>query len=832
TLSFALKTPGHDQVLPSAATGQIANLTNMGGGRYSARYVVPKVNYPHLSIITAIDPNTPHSHAATCIRLMGAVNYPVQTTPNSSVILRIGDREYGPVQASASGKAAVPIVVPPGTGTATLISVVEGKATEEHIDLRVPETKRLQLLPIPKTMPANPRLKIPVHVAVFTPTGEPAGDASLMLTPTAGNVGEVTYLGNGIYRADFTPPESNMALEATITAQLKGSSIQSDDAEIKLIPQPPAFLTLTAAPTFIPQGNKTFKIFAKALDFNGDGVADRDLILNAAGAKLTALQDMRGGDYRADFTITGTGLIEVHGMVVSSPSENPLRYVLLVPSEQRINNDGKTHSVVNVLTTDAFGAPVPNVAVKLKSSGDGEFPEAVTTDANGVAQAAYVAGQKATLVRIEATAGEARGSTAILQASNTADIKLPLSGTKELLLIGSGLHEIMPYVNITQEGGSNVVSRIPGTGGAGEVTMLDIKVSPETGRPGGTVNVTVKATDSEGKGVAGQQLDFLTTAGKFSPAKDLGDGQYQADLQIDASASDQVKVHVSAATGTMASLMVPVSDDAAADADNAWGDLTGNEDTFGGDVTPEPTKVPKPKPETDFPWFRLRLSGIGSTYAYEQRPSQTPGPLLPEVLAVGKSAGGRNATPLGGEIEIRGWLPPVTYLGFDVKARTSRYAISAEEFQGSAGDWLYDVSADLEGRYPFEFGNTQVWIGAEIGFRYTDFMVFRGCLEPDCSVEYGPLGLPGLGLGGNIGAEINKFYIIGGTSQALAFGTVRYGTTVDFNLGYQILPNFFADAGFTGVWRHLTVEGKDSGLERGELSDSQIIFKLGVGYSM
>jgi hypothetical protein len=55
---------------------------------------------------------------------------------------------------------------------------------------------------------------------------------------------------------------------------------------------------------------------------------------------------------------------------------------------------------------------------------------------------------------------------------------------------------------------------------------------------------------------------------------------------------------------------------------------------------------------------------------------------------------------------------------------------------------------------------------------------------------------------------------------------------VDVNVGYQLVPQAFVDAGFTMMNRRLILEGLDSGLDRGELSDGQMMFKVGFGYSM
>ena len=100
-------------------------------------------------------------------------------------------------------------------------------------------------------------------------------------------------------------------------------------------------------------------------------------------------------------------------------------------------------------------------------------------------------------------------------------------------------------------------------------------------------------------------------------------------------------------------------------------------------------------------------------------------------------------------------------------------------------------------------------------------------------MTYEGLGLYGLGLGAEIGADIGeKFYLHGGVSEGLAYFSLPYVTTVDFNAGYQITPAFFVDLGIASSTRKIKVVGTQSGLDLGELTDGQVMGKLGVGFSL
>jgi hypothetical protein len=133
---------------------------------------------------------------------------------------------------------------------------------------------------------------------------------------------------------------------------------------------------------------------------------------------------------------------------------------------------------------------------------------------------------------------------------------------------------------------------------------------------------------------------------------------------------------------------------------------------------------------------------------------------------------------------------------------------------------------------PYDIGEHTVWFGAKLGFRFTDFMVFKGCLEADCQVFYEPLGLPGISIGVEGGVDVGEdFFAILGFSEGLAYFSVPYVTAFDMQFGYQLTDYLYAQTGFTRQTRTLALEGKDSGLERGSLSDGQSIFNLGLGFS-
>ena len=78
-------------------------------------------------------------------------------------------------------------------------------------------------------------------------------------------------------------------------------------------------------------------------------------------------------------------------------------------------------------------------------------------------------------------------------------------------------------------------------------------------------------------------------------------------------------------------------------------------------------------------------------------------------------------------------------------------------------------------RAPFRAGDDMFWAGARAGFHYDDFIFFEGCLDqPGCEIGYRPLGVPGLALGPELGAELGPAFVVASYTFGFANGTSPY----------------------------------------------------------
>ncbi|MEZ4318119.1 MAG: invasin domain 3-containing protein [Myxococcota bacterium] len=747
TLSFQVDgdVPAADLEI-AASSGEVTDVTDMGGGLFTARYKPPSVNYPHLAIISAVARNHADLAASTVVKLQGAVDFPVTAAAGTSVVLKIAGGDYGPVKMDASGKGKVPIIVSPGINEARKVVVKDGQREETPFDLQIPETRRIAFMPPTGGVPLDGRAH-PVRIVVRKPDGSPDGGANLELSVDKGTLGKPRHVGDGLYVADFTPSAAGVA---KISADLPGTQKNQTELEVTV---------------------------------------------------LGKLPDTVGWDALASVPA----------------SSGSAAGVVIVPRSRVVHADGSAKVTLFVAAVDTAGYPVPGARVELSAS-SGKVPGSVTANASGVATAVYTSPAKAGFVRIAGTSGALSTEAALVATENPIELVWPRSsgaqGDWEARLPGEsasgGTGVTTPEPTEPQP-----VSKSMDVAAAGaEITAVEL-TPPTSVAPGSTLVLTARALTEDGKGVPGAEIDFLTNAGTFGPVTDAGDGTYTAELSVPKKATGELKLSVVAGSGAMARSTLAIDPGAIAPVPDK----------------PRPDKPPKePKEAADTPWLRVRAGGAGGSYKYAQRPSESPGPLLPRSLVVGGPDGGSPAGLAGIEADARAWFLP--YVGAHVGFRSTRYSISAETFSDPAPDWITHLRADAAVRYPFAVGSDQFWIGASGGFQLDDFIVFKGCLEPGCEVTYEPLTLPGLEVGAELGAEVGPLFFIGNVSRGFAFATVGYRTGVDVDIGYEVHENVFVDLGGAFISRRLRVEGDTSGTEFGQLEDTQLVGRLSVGFQL
>lgn len=858
-----------------ASTGTVTNVTNLGGGQFSALYTVPTVPYPHVAILSVVDRADPtHSYGTLAIPLSGKVDYPVTVAPNARVMMKIAGQQFGPVQADAQGRARVPVVVPPGVSAGEIVQIdASNQSVTQPIDLKVPESRRVALMPTASAFPSDARVGVPLRAVVTTADGKPDGNAQVVFTTSAGTITAATHEGNGVYVATWNPPNGNAAGQATVNVALADKpTTQADSLALSLVPARPAKLVLSSEPTALPPGADGLKVFAKVSGPDGAGLGGRALSFSANGAKLKdAVKDLRNGDYQALFSTTGSGAVEVMATVASSVTGNPLARVVAIPVRSRLPADGLSNTALFVATLDEFGYPVPNVPLTLKlSSGDGALPQQGSTNAEGTALIYYTAGRKNQLVNMEVNANGKVATASVLQVPDALSVAaLPPSGSKaerDLLVEWS---TALGSLRVEREGQTGMmVPAMTAPTAIGRASRAALSSEPASVAPGGTVKLRIKIMDDNGAGVGGQKLDFLTSAGTVGAVSDLGGGNYEAQLQVPANASGDLRVSVATVDGGASSFIrVPVGG-----AESAWATTPTVvattpapaattspfappaavvEDPFATSTrtepatTPAPTPAPSPTPVAttptstasvakvkktpapagDHPWMRIRLGG--AVGAYEMHQLETN----PSQLFDGKFS--IPTTSYGAQGQVRAFIPGVPYVGLELGGAFAYWAVDAGAFcdklgtcdGGTLDDFNRDFRVLAIGRYAFDVGANRYGVGIRAGGMWSDtpYVTVGDALAIDHETMVG-----GLALGAEVSAEFGEHVFVDiDLTEGFAAVSAPYDTRVGGEVGYAFTRSVFASLGLDASFR--AVELEKDGEKIGEVSDSTVAGLLSIG---
>lgn len=409
--------------------GEIGEIAAMGNGRYVAKISVPRQREPGLALVTVSDKRRPE-------RIFGVLALPItakktitaRAPSGASVLLKVDGREFGPIEARGGRARVDDVLLAPGITEAVQVTVKDGNPVESTLDLNVPPSRRLLVVPPPAGIPADPAVSVPLRVFVASPDGQPDPAAKLVFETDAGTVSEVKHEGFGVYVADFVPKAGGVARQARLTVSIDGEKTQKDSLMLAITPGRPESLEIAVDPDPLGEARQaTLTVKAKAAD--GSPLPAR-VGLNLTGAKAGSWTV--GREQGQGALTTYGGPVEMRISAQTPATGNPLHQLVVVPSKSWLANDTISSTMLTVVALDVHGYPVAGVPVKmLLEKGDGSLPKEVTTDAYGLGQVFYTAGDDTEVVRIRATAGEATAAVPLLQGPVVLkDVELPVSGSE------------------------------------------------------------------------------------------------------------------------------------------------------------------------------------------------------------------------------------------------------------------------------------------------------------------------------------------------------------------------------------------------------------------
>ncbi len=779
----------------NANVGEIQALTPAGAGRYSAIYIPPVAAFPQVATISVWDADEPsRTFGFFSIPLIGKVPYPVDARQAGvTLIFRVGETTFPPVVSDASGKASIPILVPPGikSGSVEMIQPDNTRSTQQ-IDLGVPLFNRIAMGGIPDFLPADGTFQTQVRTYVVDELGKPADGEDVIFSATQGSLDDVTFMGNGLYEATYTAPQTSSSSRVTITASiLREEAASSDSVEIGLEPGGPARVKLTADPERITPNVKKVKLTAELLDAEGQlSTAGHRVEFRTEKGPIRNPKVVAPGVFSVEVPVKWNVKTRVQAIAgVRGNRQRPVQLVAL-PMEDQVVTGQKVP--VTVLALDRFGNPVAKVAINASvAAGGGSVTRSVETDARGIGTVLYAAGPLSGLATVSFTVGERSYDAPIWQALDPIpNFEFPLTGgQKRVAILGkwmalraartlsgsqSQAGDQPPVTSAanpwggstTAETSTPVVPDKASVGKADLASSIEVAVVPSSvPKTGGTVNLLVRILDKKGTLVPGETVILLSDGGIVSNKIDNGDGTFSALLTIPPGMDrSQVQVTATRPAGDVASFAtVKIGGPAGADkrrktrkARKQPPAVQGKKPAATTSAKPKGARITDPKEAARRRSMRsgrlskrtaqLTIGWSPGYYHYDSEPCANAADEGPCASAGDASLQhfdflkSQVRAPLLGSVAINAeWFPFQEYAGVRAGFTQLSYSTNFEaEAPGGTGhcsshfcDGMSLLNVDFQGRLPLLKDKGPLDVLGRVGYQYQDLVVFRRLWNPE-----------------------------------------------------------------------------------------------------
>lgn len=512
--------------LLSCTAGTVTEATAAGDGTWVARYTAPEdLTDPRTVIIAAAD-------AAAPTRILGWASLPlkvrrsvsIEVPPDASTVLTVGDASYGPLKASPAGSVAFDVDLDPGFPHGRVEAAPPtGETVDKVVDLPLPDYPRVGFIPLPPAIPADPTADpLPIRVVVNDLGGGPVREPLPEILSSRGQISAVSSTRiPGVFEAAFTPPDQPG--EVVFTAAFEGSRTT---ARLELLAPVPV-VSLTADPETLAEGERDFAVTARVKDARGAGLTGRPPQLQVEGATVRArLRDNGDGTYTARYRLErGREAAVVTAVPPSTPSQLHAHRLLLWTGRNAFPADGTSRIPVTVMALDAFGLPVPGIAVTLAvPQGDASVPPSATTDDQGLVRTFVTSGQTPGLVALQAEAAGLTAAAPLFQvdAAHVAPAVEPSGNLPHLEELAAWRASI-PTLTVAREGAGADV---------GPPAVVEVSTIPPYTTPGAAILVTLRISDANGRPVTDVTPQVTSTPGTVGGITDNGDGTFNLPVQL------------------------------------------------------------------------------------------------------------------------------------------------------------------------------------------------------------------------------------------------------------------------------------------------------------
>lgn len=156
----------------------------------------------------------------------------VKAPPRAKVVVSVGAASYGPVAATASGEAAVPVKLPPGVASAQVtITERSGKNRTQTVPLPEPRFPRLQIVALESPVQGHP---VRLQGFVVDDSGNPAvALPPLAVSAEQGTLGPIEAKEGGVFEVPYTASAGS-----TAPVRISASPLEDTDRAFTLQVEP------------------------------------------------------------------------------------------------------------------------------------------------------------------------------------------------------------------------------------------------------------------------------------------------------------------------------------------------------------------------------------------------------------------------------------------------------------------------------------------------------------------------------------------------------------------------------------------------------------------
>jgi len=345
-----------------ASVGEVEEVRRIGPGLFEARYLLPTTRYPEVAVLVAFAP-WPHpdapSGAAGALRVALAteVELPGSSEPGAQLTLQIADRTFGPTTVDREGRFRVPVIVPPGAGTArSTVRDRHGNRRVERIDLRLPLVDPLACVVHPSRLPADGTSHARVLCALSDTRGRPQARGKVRLTAKRGRLDGPTEAAGGLLEWRYTAPGKSFGTD-TLQGISRGRGVDGRETlEVVELPRPAAKLSVESSEDVLHQGASTM-LTVRATDAQGRPTPDARLEVKARPGGVST----QGFDAGGVASVEWSAPVEAEGdeAAVTLEAWGPTRSV---PAQLWAWQEGDR---LHVNVTDPAGLPVPDAPLRV-----------------------------------------------------------------------------------------------------------------------------------------------------------------------------------------------------------------------------------------------------------------------------------------------------------------------------------------------------------------------------------------------------------------------------------------------------------------------------------